>query len=83
MELLGREKSERRSDVDAPRECRNGHGKPRNLTLSGGTVTVRRPRVRSVEERFESRVLPLFERRRKGVNELIPELYLHASVWRR
>ena len=42
------------------------------------TVTVRRPRVRDVEERFESRVLPLFKRRSETVSELIPELYLHG-----
>ena len=28
--------------------------------MSSGTITLRRPRVRGVEERFESRVLPLF-----------------------
>ena len=31
-----------------------------------------------LEERFESRVLPLFARRTKEVGELIPELYLHG-----
>ena len=34
--------------------------------------------MRDLEERFESRVLPLFERRTKEVRELIPELYLHG-----
>ena len=53
-ELLGRERSERRKAVDAPPGYRNGHGKPRRLTLSCGTIAVRRPRVRDVEERFES-----------------------------
>ena len=77
-ELLGRGKSERRSKVDAPSGYRNGYGKRRRLTLSSGTVTVRRPRVRDVEERFESRVLPLFAKRSREVRELIPELYLHG-----
>ena len=77
-ELLGRGKSERRRGVDASRGYRNGHGKPRNVTLSAGTITIRRPRIRSLDERFESRVLPLFERRTKEVNALIPELYLHG-----
>ncbi len=77
-ELLGREKSERRAAVDAPVGYRNGHGKPRRLAMSSGTITVRRPRVRGLEERFESRVLPLFHRRTKEVAELIPELYLHG-----
>ena len=77
-ELLGRQKSERRSDIDTLKGYRNGYGKPRNLTLSAGTITINRPRVRDLEERFESRILPLFERRTKEVNELIPELYLHG-----
>ena len=59
-ELLGREKSERRSTVDSAEGYRNGYGKPRRLAMSSGTITLRRPRVRGVEERFESRVLPLF-----------------------
>ena len=56
-ELLGREKSERRSTVDSAEGYRNGYGKPRRLAMSSGTITLRRPRVRGVEERFESRVL--------------------------
>jgi transposase-like protein len=77
-ELLGRGKSERRKAVDAPSGYRNGYGKRRRLTLSCGTIAVRRPRVREVEERFESRVLPLFAKRTREVRELIPELYLHG-----
>ena len=77
-EVLGRGKSERRKPVDTKAGYRNGYGKPRNLTMSIGTVTVRRPRVRDIEERFESRVLPLFKRRTETVSELIPELYLHG-----
>ena len=77
-ELLSREKSERRAAVDALAGYRNGYGKPRRLAMSSGTITVRRPRVRGVEERFESRVLPLFARRTKEVGALIPELYLHG-----
>jgi putative transposase len=77
-ELLGRGRSQRREGVDSPAGYRNGYGKERNLTLSWGTVTLRRPRVRGVEERFESRVLPLFARRTQEVNQLIPELYLHG-----
>ena len=77
-ELLGRGKSERRAPVDAPAGYRNGHGEPRQLTLGSGTVTVQRPRVRGLEERFESRVLPLFVRRTQAVDNLLPELYLHG-----
>ena len=77
-ELLGRKKSERRDPVDCESGYRNGHGKPRKLTLSCGTVTLRRPRLRGLEERFESRVLPLFVRRTTEVDALLPELYLHG-----
>ena len=77
-DVLGRSKSERRKPVDSKAGYRNGYGKPRNLTMSIGTVTVRRPRIRDIEERFESRVLPLFKRRTETVSELIPELYLHG-----
>jgi transposase-like protein len=77
-EFLGRRKSERRAAVDPQPGYRNGYGKPRRLTLGCGTITVRRPRVRGLEARFESRVLPLFARRTRAVSALIPELYLHG-----
>lgn len=77
-ELLGREKSVRRAAVDASPGSRNGHGKPRRLALTIGTITVRRPRVRGLAERFVSRVLPLFRRRTKQVGELLPRVYLHG-----
>ena len=75
---MGRQKSERRQAVDSLPIYRNGHGKPRHLTLGCGTVTVYRPRVRGLVQRFESRVLPMFARRTAEVNKLIPELYLHG-----
>jgi len=77
-ELLGREKSRRRAPVDAAVGYRNGHGKARRVTFSSGTVTVCRPRVRGLSDRFESRVLPLFKRRTEEVGRLLPELYLHG-----
>ena len=77
-ELLGRRNHERRRVVDAPAGYRNGHGKPRMLTLGVGTIAVRRPRVRGLEERFCSRVLPLFKRKSKLVENTLPELYLHG-----
>jgi transposase-like protein len=77
-ELVGRAKSERRRAVDAPPVYRNGHGKPRKLALMSGTITVERPRVRNLEERFESSILPLFCRRTEEVGELLPQLYLHG-----
>jgi putative transposase len=71
-ELLGRTKSARQEAVDAPSGHRNGYGKPRRLTLTSGTITVRRPRVHDLNERFVSRVLPLFKRRTNEVGELLP-----------
>lgn len=76
--FLGRVRSARRSVVESPAGYRNGHGKPRRLTLGAGTVEVRRPRVRSTEERFQSRVLPLFARQTNKVRDLLPQLYLHG-----
>lgn len=75
--FLGRGRSERRAAIDAT-GYRNGHGKSRQFGLSCGTITVRRPRARNVEERFESRVLPLFKRHSAEVAALLPELYLHG-----
>ena len=74
-EYLGRAKHQRRG-VDM-QGYRNGYGKPRRLTIRSGTLTVRRPRVRDVDEPFASRSLPLFTRRPKEVRDLLPDLYLH------
>ena len=41
-ELLGRRKSARRKAIDSAPGYRSGHGKPRRLMLSCGTVPVRR-----------------------------------------
>jgi transposase-like protein len=76
-ELLGRAKSARRT-AETPRGSRNGYGKPRQLALMAGTIAVKRPRVRDLDERFVSRVLPLFRRRTREVGALLPELYLHG-----
>ena len=75
--FLERQKSQRRRPLSV-RGYRNGHGKPRRLTLSCGTIMVQRPRVRAAETRFESRVLPLFTRKSRAVERLLPELYLHG-----
>ena len=60
-EFLGRAKHQRRG-VDM-QGYRNGYGKPRRLTMRTGTVTVRRPRVRDLDERLESRLLRAPEHR--------------------
>ena len=77
-EFLGRARSVRRSESDNDAGYRNGYAPPRRLTLSSGTIRVRRPRIRDTEERFESRLLPLFVHRTREVADLIPELYLHG-----
>ncbi|MGH7463291.1 MAG: transposase, partial [Longimicrobiales bacterium] len=76
-DLLGRKKSERRMSGSRV-GYRNGYGKPRQLAFTNGTITLRRPRVRDLDARFESRVLPLFRRRTQEVGALLPELYLHG-----
>lgn len=77
--LVGRRRSERRKPLgEEVSAYRNGYGKPRRLAMSCGTIEVRRPRLRGLEERFESRVLPLFKRRTAEVTELLPQLYLHG-----
>jgi putative transposase len=76
--VLGRARYARRDAVDAPPGYRNGFGQPRRLSLSNGTITLRRPRVRGLGERFESRLLPAFKRRTEEVGRLLPELYLHG-----
>ena len=57
-EFLGRTRSVRRSESDNDAGYRNGYAPSRRLTLSSGTIRVRRPRIRDTEERFESRLLP-------------------------
>ena len=86
-ELLGRGKSERRAAVDAPAGYRNGHGKTRRLSMMAGTIELKRPRVRGLEQRFESRLLPLFVRRTEAVSELLPSFTFtdspkEISSWR-
>ena len=50
--FLGRAKSALRSDSDNDTGYRNGYGRARRLTLSSGTIQLRRPRVRDTEEQF-------------------------------
>ena len=76
-EFLGRGKSER-NPVPERKGYRNGYGKERHLTTTMGTVALRRPRVRGLEERFISRLLPLFVRRTREVRDLLPALYLYG-----
>ena len=45
--FFGRVKSARRSEEDSDSGYRNGYARPRKLTLSGGTIELRMPRVRN------------------------------------
>lgn len=76
--FLGRERYERKEGVDRRKGYRNGYGKRRKLCLKTGTIEIRRPRLRNLEERFESRIIPLFKRRSEEVGEALLELYLHG-----
>lgn len=76
-EVIERDRYVRREPGSA-KVYRNGHGRPRNLTFAGGTVSVKRPRVRNLTEKFESLLLPLFARATPAVKELLPDLYLHG-----
>jgi hypothetical protein len=64
-ELLGRQKWERKRDG----ECGEGLSK-RLREDSTPDAELRRPGVRGLEERFVSKVLPLFVRRTKGIGDL-------------
>jgi putative transposase len=64
---------------------RNGHARPRKVTVGSGTMEVRAPRVddRRVDEagerqRFRSRILPPYMRRSPKVAEVLPILYLRG-----
>ena len=79
--LLGRPKSARRAPVDGPSGLRNGDGKPRRLSLTAGTMTVRRPRVRGLSQRFVSRGLPRVTRRTREVGDLWPTRSWPGLAW--
>jgi transposase-like protein len=81
--FFGRDRHARIGVVEGEKQrqgYRNGYGKPRKLTTRAGTVEVRRPRVRNLADgtRFESKMLPLFERRTQAVDEGLLQLYLHG-----
>lgn len=73
-------------DAEGHRQVvRNGHARPRPVTLGCGTVEVSAPRVndrRTDEEgnrqRFTSEILPPYMRRSPKVDEVLPVLYLRG-----
>lgn len=77
-EFLGRKKHERKVDEEKVVGYRNGYGKERKFSMQNGTITLKRPRLREVEEKFESAMMPLYAKRTKQITELLPELYLQG-----
>ena len=59
---------------------RNGHARPRKVTVGAGTLEVKAPRVndRRPEKRFSSKILPPYMRRSPKVAEALPILYLRG-----
>lgn len=77
-EFLGRKKHERKVEEEKVVGYRNGYGKERKFSMQNGTITLKRPRLREVEEKFESAMMPLYAKRTKQITELLPELYLQG-----
>lgn len=76
-EHLGRPRYARRG---RRRGYRNGKGKPRQVAMGCGTVTVQAPRVRDTDEPFTSQILPPYERVSDAIRDLLPELYLQGMA---
>jgi putative transposase len=63
---------------------RNGHGRPRKVTVGAGTLEVQAPRVDDrrvvdgAKQTFRSQILPPYVRRSPKVAEVLPLLYLHG-----
>ena len=63
---------------------RNGHARPRGVTVGSGTIEIKAPRVndkRVVDgerQRFGSKILPPYLRRSPKVSEVLPLLYLRG-----
>jgi putative transposase len=76
--LLGRPKLARRAPGDGPSGLRHGYGKFRRLSVTAGTIIVRRRRVWGVSQRFVCRGLPLLKRGTREVGDFLPTLYLHG-----
>lgn len=55
-----------------------GSGKPNLCSVMNGTITVLRPKVRNLAERFEREVRPLFTQPTREVGSTLPEPYLEG-----
>jgi putative transposase len=75
---------EHRDDDGRALVVRNGRGKERSVTVGGGTVKLRAPRVNDKRvvngerQRFVSKIVPPYLRRSRNVSELLPLLYLRG-----
>lgn len=56
--------------VDVPTGIRQGCGKPDQSPMTGGTVTVLRPKIVDLAKRFERKILPLLTRRPREVGRI-------------
>ena len=77
-QFLGRTRYKREVGSGVRKGYRNGHSPARKLGMMGGTVEIRRPKLRGLEEKFESVILPRFKRHTPAVSKMLPELYLHG-----
>jgi len=75
-EFLGRDAHERVTS-DAFRGHRNGYS-PRTVTLGGGPVELKMPRVRNNQESFDSQLLAPYQRTGQTVLDTLPDLYLYG-----
>lgn len=63
---------------------RNGHARPRRVTVGAGTVRIQAPRVNDqrivhgVRQKFTSQILAPYLRRSPTVSAVLPLLYLHG-----
>lgn len=76
---LGRTPYAREAGHDL-REWRNGYGKPCRIPTTLGPITLRRPRIRGLGDRFESKVLSLFRWRSRQLGTALPRLLSEGMV---
>ena len=82
---MGRHHYQRTGKVEDFRGYRNGYNKERSLTLGGGTIEVRAPRVRATprsQESFASKIISPYQKRSRTVSELFPKLFVEGLATR-
>lgn len=79
--FLGGVQGEHRCEVapvDLPTGGLRSCGKPDQSSVTGGTITVLRPKILDLAERFERKVLPLLTRRPREVGRVPSDLYVQG-----